>query len=150
MQGGDPMINYSKILFPLDLSETSPVIAKHVLSMAQKFEAELHVLNVVPTYVGPTFASYNLVMDEIKEDAEKGIREFCGENFSDVQNLVIHAAMGHAGRQILKYADKNGIDLIIMGTHGRSGLGKVFFGSVAQRVVQSSIIPVLTVHPTEE
>jgi nucleotide-binding universal stress UspA family protein len=144
------MINYSKILFPLDLSETSPVIAKHVLSMAQKFGAELHVLNVVPTYDGPTFASYNIVMDEIKEDAEKAIKEFCGENFPGLQNIVIHVSVGHTGRQVLKYADNNGIDLIIMGTHGRSGLGKVFFGSVAQRVVQSSTIPVLTVHPEED
>lgn len=143
------MINYAKILFPLDLSDTAPAVARHVVTMVEKFQAELHVLNVVPTYDGPTFVSYNQVMDEITQDANQAVEKFCQENFSGMQKPVTHVSMGHTGRQVLKYAEDNGIDLIIMGTHGRSGLGKVFFGSVAQRVVQSSTIPVLTVHPAE-
>jgi nucleotide-binding universal stress UspA family protein len=143
------MINYSKILFPLDLSRVAPVIAKHVATMVEKHDAELHVLNVVPTYDGPTFASYNIVMDEIKENTQAAMEKFCQENFPGLKNIVIHVSVGHTGRQVLKYADNKGMDLIIMGTHGRSGLGVVFFGSVAQRVVQASTIPVLTVHPVE-
>lgn len=143
------MINYTKILFPLDLSPVSPCIAKHVASVVEKYGAELHVLNVVPAYDGPTFASYNLVMDEIKQNTKAAMDKFCKENFPGLEGIVVHVSAGHTGRQVLKYAEKNGMDLIIMGTHGRSGLGVVFFGSVAQRVVQASTIPVLTVHPVE-
>ncbi len=144
------MINYAKVLFPLDLSPVSPVIAKHVASVVEKYGAELHVLNVVPTYDGPTFASYNLVMDEIKENTSEAMEQFCKEHFTGLEGIVTHVSVGHTGRQVLSYANKNEIDLIIMGTHGRSGLGAVFFGSVAQRVVQASTIPVLTVHPVED
>ena len=143
------MISYNKILFPLDLSPVSPAVAKHAAGMAEKYGAELHVINVVPAYEGPTFASYNLVMDEIKGNTLEAMQKFCRENLPGVKNIVTQVLVGHTGRQILKYADKNGMDLIIMGTHGRSGLGVVFFGSVAQRVVQASTIPVLTVHPVE-
>jgi nucleotide-binding universal stress UspA family protein len=55
--------------------------------------------------------------------------------------------VGHSGRRILRYIENHDISLVVMGTHGRSGLGTVFFGSVAQRVVQSAKVPVLTVHP---
>ncbi len=141
------MISYAKILFPLDLSSVAPVIAEHVLSVVKKYGAQLHVLNVVPTYDGPNFASYELVMDEIKHNTTQAMEEFCREHFQGVEDIVIHVSTGHTGRQILAYARKQAVELIIMGTHGRSGLGAVFFGSVAQRVVQSSTIPVMTVHP---
>lgn len=143
------MIDYSKILFPLDLSPVSPVVAKHVLSVAQKYQAQIHVLNVVPTYDGPTFSSYNLVMDEIKQNTTEAMEKFCKEHLPGLEDIVIHVSTGHTSRQILGYARRQEIDLVIMGTHGRSGLGAVFFGSVAQRVVQSSTIPVMTVHPVE-
>lgn len=144
------MINYSNILFPLDLSPVAPVIARHVASLVEKYGARLHVLNVVPTYDGPVFATYHQVMDEIKKNTLEAMENFCQENFTGLKDMVLHVSTGHTGRQILHYAGANGIDLIVMGTHGRSGLGAVFFGSVAQRVVQASTIPVLTVHPVEK
>jgi nucleotide-binding universal stress UspA family protein len=144
------MINYGKILFPLDLSPVAPVIAKHVASLVEKYGAKLHVLNVVPTYDGPVFANYHQVMDEIKTNTREAMEKFCQENFPGLKDMVLHVSTGHTGRQILDYAKAQGIDLIVMGTHGRSGLGAVFFGSVAQRVVQASTIPVLTVHPVED
>jgi nucleotide-binding universal stress UspA family protein len=55
--------------------------------------------------------------------------------------------LGDAAEEILKYVRSEGIDLIIMGTHGRKGLEKIVFGSVAERVVQKSPVPVLTINP---
>ncbi len=141
------MIEYRKILFPLDLSEAAPVVAEHVASVVSNYGAELHVLNVLPTYDGGTFISYQEVMREIVSNTQKAVEEFCRQHFPGLTGVVIKVAQGHTGRQILKYAREQKIELIIMGTHGRSGLGQMFFGSVAQRVVQSSPIPVLTVHP---
>jgi nucleotide-binding universal stress UspA family protein len=55
--------------------------------------------------------------------------------------------LGDAAEEVLNYVRSEGIDLVIMGTHGRKGLEKVVFGSVAERVVQKSPVPVLTINP---
>ena len=144
------MITYPKILFPLDLSKESHVVADHVAAMVGKFDAELHIVNVVPRYEGPTFASVGDVMDQIKHNVLQEIDKFTAEHFSDVKQVITNVLVGHTGRQILNYIKNENISLVVMGTHGKSGLGRVFFGSVAQRVVQSSKVPVMSVHPVRE
>lgn len=141
------MVGYRRIMFPLDLSPAAPAVARHVATMAAKFAAEVHVVYVVPFYEGPTFASYERVMDEIKQTATQTMDEFTAKHLQEVKQLKTRVLVGHTGRQLLDYAAQNDISLIIMGTHGRSGVGRLFFGSVAQRVVQSSPVPVMTVHP---
>ena len=143
------MIDYPRILFPLDLSDAAPKVAEHVASMAAQYGSEVHVVNVIPTYHGHTFPSYDQVMDEIKDRTAKTIGEFIAEHLPEVSETVIHVVVGHTGRRLLAYMAEHDISLVIMGTHGRSGVGKLFFGSVAQRVVQSSPVPVMTVHPGE-
>ena len=143
------MIDYPRILFPLDLSHAAPKVAKHVVSVAQKYDAQVHVVYVIPSYHGPTFPSYDKVMGEIKERTITAIDDFVDEHLQDLARIEVHVAIGHTGRRILAYVDKHDISLVIMGTHGHSGVGKLFFGSVAQRVVQSSPVPVMTVHPVE-
>lgn len=144
------MITYPKILFPLDLSPESHVIAEHVASMVGKFGAELHIVNVVPRYEGPAFSSMDDVRSEIKHNVLQEIAKFTEKHFSQVESVEAKVLTGHNGRQILAYIDKHDISLVVMGTHGRSGLGSVFFGSVAQRVVQSAKVPVMTVHPMRQ
>lgn len=141
------MIDYPRILFPLYLSDAAPKVAEHVASMAAKYGSEVHVVNVIPTYHGHTFPSYDQVMAEIRERTTKTIEEFIAEHLPEVNKTVTHVVVGHTGRRILAYVDQHDISLVIMGTHGHSGVGKLFFGSVAQRVVQSSPVPVMTVHP---
>jgi nucleotide-binding universal stress UspA family protein len=141
------MISYPRILFPLDLSKESHVVAEHVAAMAATFGSELHIVNVVPRYEGPTFSSVENVMDQIKDNVLKEIDKFIAKHFPDVKQVEKNLLVGHSGRQILRYIEKENISMVVMGTHGRSGLGAVFFGSVAQRVVQSAKVPVMTVHP---
>ena len=141
------MMTYPRILFPVDLTVESQVIAEHVATMVDKFDAELHMVHVIANFKSPTFASISDVRDQIKANAQKEIDEFAAVNFPHVTQTKTKVLTGHSGRQILSYMEKQNISLVVMGTHGRSGLGTAFFGSVAQRVVQNAKVPVLTVHP---
>ena len=144
------MKTYPRILFPVDLTQESEVVADHVATMVDKFGAELHMVHVIVNFKSPTFASVSDVMDEIKKNAMGELDEFAASHFPSVAQKITKVLTGHSGRQILRYIEKENISLVIMGTHGRSGLGTAFFGSVAQRVVQSAKVPVLTVHPVRE
>ncbi len=144
------MINYPRILFPVDLSKQSRVVAEHAAVMVEKFQAELHLIHVIARYEGPTFSSVSDIIDQIKENVTKELDAFARDHFPDVSPLETHVLVGHTGRQVLNYIEKHRISMVVMGTHGRSGLGNVFFGSVAQRVVQNAKVPVLTVHPVKE
>ncbi len=141
------MVTYPKILFPADLTKQSEVVAEHVNAMVDKFGSELHMVHVIPRYEGPTFSSVTDVIDQIKANAQKEMDEFAANHFPNVKQVQAAVLIGHSGRQILNYIEKHDISLVVMGTHGRSGLGVAFFGSVAQRVVQNAKVPVLTVHP---
>ena len=83
---------------------------------------------------------------EIIKGAEKKVEEFVREHFQGFSPKV-KIILGDAAEEILNYVRSEGIDLVIMGTHGRKGLEKIVFGSVAERVVQKSPVPVLTVNP---
>lgn len=141
------MVNYSKILFPVDLSDTAPAVAEHVAALAEKFSAEVHAVHVVPAYEGPVFPSYQEVMNEIQDAAEQDLGIFVSGNLPKTLKVIQHIVVGHTSRRLLNYVAKHDISLVVMGTHGRSGMGKLFFGSVAQRVVQNCPVPVLTVNP---
>jgi nucleotide-binding universal stress UspA family protein len=140
-----------KILFPVDLSEVSPKIAPYVKEVASKFEAEVHLLFVarilqhfVSIYVPhPSVRNFEA---EIVKGAERKLEEFVEEHFQGVSPKA-KVVLGDAAEEILNYVKSEGIDLVIMGTHGRKGLEKIVFGSVAERVVKKSPVPVLTVNP---
>lgn len=145
------MHDYKKILFPVDLSEASPQIVPHVREMAAKFDAEIHLLFVARilqhfTSIYVPHPSVNKFEAEIVKGAEKKLQEFTEEYFKDVP-CKARVVLGDAAEETLNYVRSEGIDLIVMGTHGRKGLEHVIFGSVAERVVKKSTVPVLTVNP---
>jgi len=138
-----------KILFPADLSEVSPKIAPYVKEVASKFSAEVHIVFVARilqhfTSIYVPHPSVRNFEAEIVKGAEKKLGEFVDEHFQGVSPKA-KVVLGDAAEEILNYARSEGIDLIIMGTHGRKGLEKIVFGSVAERVVQKSPVP--TINP---
>lgn len=140
-----------KILFPADLSEVSPKIAPYVKEVASKFSAEVHIVFVARilqhfTSIYVPHPSVRNFEAEIVKGAEKKLGEFVEEHFQGVSPKA-KVVLGDAAEEILNYTRSEGIDLIIMGTHGRKGLEKIVFGSVAERVVQKSPVPVLTINP---
>jgi len=79
--------------------------------------------------------------------AEKALDRVCEEQLQSCPNFQRRVLSSDPAQEILKTIDSEGIDLVIMGTHGRKGLEHVFFGSVAENVVKKSPVPVLTINP---
>jgi nucleotide-binding universal stress UspA family protein len=142
---------FKKILFPVDLSEVSPKLVPYVKEMAATFGAEVHLLFVARilqhfTSIYVPHPSVNKFESEVVEGAEKKLQEFVDEQFES-DSCTARVVLGDPAEEILNYAQAEGIDLIIIGTHGRKGLERIIFGSVAERVLKKSPVPVLTVNP---
>ena len=142
---------FHKILFPVDLSHVSPKIAPYVREVATKFEAEVHLLFVVRVF--EHFTSLHLpdatiknIEAEVARRAQKKLQELM-EAFFTTDSCRVKVALGDPAGEILKYVELEGIDLIIVGTHEKKGIESALFGSVANRIVKKSPVPVLTVNP---
>lgn len=145
------MQHFKKILFPLDLSEVSPKLVPYIKELAAKFDAEVHLLFVarILQYFTSIYVPHPSIKNfeaEILQGAEKKLQEFVGEHFRD-RSCTARVVLGDAAEEILNYTQAEGIDLVIIGTHGRKGLERIIFGSVAEQVVKKSQVPVLTVNP---
>ena len=146
------MKEFKKILFPVDLSESSEKILPYVQAVAKKFEAKIHILFAARVFeyfssIYVPVPSINKFEKEIIDGAEKKLYEFIDKHFKEYPGTKTVVVSGDASEEIINYIESQGIDLIIMGTHGRKGLDKVMFGSVAERVVKTAPVPVLVVNP---
>jgi nucleotide-binding universal stress UspA family protein len=146
------MVEFKKILFPTDLTEVSKKIAPYVLALVEKFDSEVHLLFVARhlkdfdrVYV--PIPSIDKFEAEITEGANQKINEFSQEFFKDCRSCKEKVLTGDASEEIVNYIKSEGIDLVVMGTHGRKKLDRVLFGSVAENVVKMATVPVLTVNP---
>ncbi len=145
------MVAIKKIICALDLAETSKEVAAYATMLAKLSNAE-----VVALYVAPTMTQYtgfhvppnsiDTFVAEIVDGAKKSMDEFVKENFQGV-TVRSDVVIGYAAEEILANAERENGDLIIMGTHGRTGIDRMLFGSVAEKVVKNSVIPVLTIRP---
>jgi len=144
------MNRYKKILFPIDLTEGSEEIAKHVKAIADKFGAEIHIIFIahVRHYYDGLYIGASYVGDfehEVVKAAERQFQDFTNENFHDY-SAITKVITGYPGDEILCYAKSEKIDLIIMG-HSRKGIKRLILGSVAGHVVKRSQAPVMIVNP---
>ncbi len=146
------MKQIKKILFPLDFSKVSPFIAPWVLTMAEKFDAEIHLLFVARrlghfSSINVAEASINCFEEEIIRAAEKSMEGFVKNHVEGYPAPKTEIVLGDAAEEILRYIKFEEIDLVIMGTHGRKRLERVLFGSVADRVIKKSSAPVMSINP---
>ncbi len=145
------MVQVKKILCAVDFSEASKEVAGYAAYMAGSFKAEVLVLYVAPSlsqYVGfhvPP-SSIESFVKEIVAGADKSMEAFLSEHFKGL-NVRGEVVTGYAAEEILNIAEEEKTDMIIMGTHGRRGIDRILFGSVAERVVKNAMCPVLTVRP---
>ena len=137
------MADVKAILVPSDFSETSDAALTYAISMAQTFGARLYLLHV------PGKNGENIEMNFPVGRFEKTARERLGAVLTpeEIERLRPEYAMriGVPAEEIVRYADARDIDLIIMGTHGRSGVAHLLMGSVAEHVVRAAPCPVLLV-----
>jgi len=146
---------FSKILVPVDFSEYTADIITHATEIALRFDSTIHLLHVIPNM--DYFAPYESFMAaENVVAVQKGIED---EVQRDLENLakgisgtpVVKAVrMGVSFVQIVEYVRTQGIELVVMATHGRGGLEHIIIGSVAEKVVRRSPCPVLTIRPVKK
>ena len=142
-----------KILCAIDLSEQSESVAEYAVMLARLADA-----SIVAVYAAPTLTQYtgfhvppNTIANfvgEIVSGAEKSMSEFVAQHFAgvDARGVVV---VGYAAEEILAVAEKEQVDLIVMGTRGRKGIDLILFGSVAEKVVKNAACPVVTIRPTD-
>lgn len=139
------MLRIERILFPTDFTEVAERAFQHASHLADRFGADLHVLNVVPPNK-PEFAS---PMEYLTENrlAEANANAIVAER-PGVHMVHRQVEDSSPAIAVLGYADEQDVDLIVMGTHGRRGLDRWFIGSVAEEVMRLATTPVMTVQPT--
>ena len=146
------MVEIRKILFPCDLTDNSRKILPYVLSISEKYDSMIYLLHVVRdvikwgTFYAPRF-SWEQCQKEALEHAEKEMQKVCNEQMKGCLNFQRIVLSGDAVEQILKTIESEGIDLVIMGTHGRRGLEHTVIGSVAENIIKKSPVPVLIINP---
>ncbi len=137
---------YDNILIPTDGSEGVQKAIDHGIELADWANAEIHSIFVVDLrdYVAALEGDISLIEDAIIEEGENAlqkIEERCRQKDIDTETEILY---GTPHEKILEYTDENDIDLIVMGTHGRSGLDRFLLGSVTDKIIRKSDIPVLT------
>jgi nucleotide-binding universal stress UspA family protein len=151
------MIDLRRILVPTDFSKHSQNALTYGVALAEKFGAALHLLYVVqdlavfvPDGIGvaaPTLPPSEQFMTGARDALARAVRE----NDLDRLHPVCEVREGNPFYEIIQYAKEADIDLIVMGTHGHTGLAHVLLGSVTEKVVRKAPCPVLTVrHPEHE
>jgi nucleotide-binding universal stress UspA family protein len=142
---------YDDILVPTDGSESATEAARNAVELAEQFDATIHALYVIDIGAMWPDAYEGNVLNDLEtrgKMAVERVRERAEEAGVPVTHDVVTG--GHPHRVILDYVDENDIDCIVMGTHGRRGLDRYLLGSVTERVVRLSDVPVLTVHAPKE
>ena len=146
------MKEFSRVLFPVDLSESSDKIVPYVQAVAERFGAQIHILFAARVFdhftsIYVPHPSINKFEKELIDGAEKRLYEFVDQHFKEFPHTKTSVVAGDPSEEVLNYIKEHEIDLVIMGTHGRKGMDKIIFGSVAERVVKSAPVPVMVVNP---
>jgi universal stress protein A len=137
------------ILCPVDFSEPCNLAVKYARELALLFNSRLYLLHVMEHLRGDEhYMILQITPQEIAEKMKKEVEErlnSVAKKIKKVPKIKTEVSEGRAFVEIIKTARKDNIDLIIMGSHGRTGLPHVLIGSVAERVVRKAHCPVLVV-----
>ena len=145
------------ILLPTDFSECGNYALSYAASLARTFRASIICINVIEPIV-PTVGYSGMteplpiadITEQLEDSAERELPKLaeCDECAGlDVEELVVH---GEAASEIVRVAKERDVDLIVIASHGRTGLGRILFGSTAESVVRHASCPVLVVKPPQE
>lgn len=144
-----------KILWPTDLSKNAENALGYVNSLTRRYGAEIHVLHVMEDITGHAgwygeFEDGHIgkIVEWERKKAEERLSSICSEQLDGCPLYIRHVEVGDPAEIILKKAGETGADMLVMATRGRKG--RFDFGSVADRVVKNSPIPVVTVPPNAE
>jgi len=149
------MVDFQNILFPVSLTDISPVVASYVATVAKRFDAKLHLLHIlrrfdwfVDTYVSqPSETDFKTIAtdfeDQLLSRAQQTLEVFKDKHLKGLDIVKSTVLAGTHYKEILSYVESEKIDLIVMGSG--SPLQKAVFGSVADKVAKLSPVPVMLV-----
>lgn len=142
---------YTHILVSLDQSELSEQALPHAIGLARAFGSTLHLVSVVHVSTSQVESGTTVVADwetqlDLARQYMSGIRKRILEQDVEAEWDV---CQGDVAEEILRYCEQQECDLIVMSTHGRSGLGRWVYGSIADRVLRYATVPVLLVRASE-
>ena len=140
---------YGRILLPTDGSDANSRAVEQAVGLARETGAGLHVLFVLEDIPYAPEMMDDAVEGQLREIGEAAIEEIEERAEAAGVDLVTEMRKGVPHETILEYAEEAGVDAVVMGTHGRSGLDRYLLGSVTERVVRSAEVPVLTVRMEE-
>ena len=143
------MLTLHRILCPVDFSEPSKRALRYALAIARWHEAELAVLHVRDVLLHAATIEAGGYPELVARNSQE-LRDFVDDAGGKDRNVRVHIATGRAPSGILEHATREGSDLIVMGTNGRSGLARAVLGSVTEGVIRQATMPVLTIPPSVE
>jgi len=143
---------YNKILFCTDFSENADYAFDFAYGIAKRDDGLLYILHVIPENPYQAYTESLIYREDIQK-IDKGIEEYLDDTYTEryvkkIEDGVRFELITKSGREdneILKFAKEKEADIIVMGTHGRTGIDHVFFGSVAEKVLQHSPYPVFII-----
>jgi nucleotide-binding universal stress UspA family protein len=141
-----------KILLATDFSENSKWALSYALSFAQKYDAKLYILHVIQQPIYPLGMYAEIAFDamdkfnrNVSEVTAREMKNLCETGLGEFKNFESMILNGTPFLEIIRTAKEKEVDLIVVGTHGRTGLDHVLFGSTAEKVVRKAPCPVLSV-----
>lgn len=137
---------YDTLLVPTDGSEVAMDAAKHAYSLGERYDAVVHVLAVVEQSESASIVGQgDEKLETLQENGNEATQRIVEEALSRDIEAIGAVEVGNPDRTILEYANSHDVDLIVMSTHGRSGVDRFLMGSVTERVLRGGEIPVLAV-----
>jgi nucleotide-binding universal stress UspA family protein len=151
------MSNFQTIIVPYDFSEHARAALDTAVDLARRLESDLHLLHVVQlvAYTYPGLQGLALApqpdLAQVRDGATASLREIAAGIEGAPGKVQAHVVEGATIVEMIRQAAEDlGADLIVMGTHGRTGIAQVFLGSVAERTLRIAPCPVLTVQASEQ
>jgi nucleotide-binding universal stress UspA family protein len=140
---------FRRILCPIDFEHASMAALDLAVALARRTAATIHLLNVAPSPLGESrTAPIRLEPYRFREDmARSRLDEIARARVAGRARFETSVAQGDPATEVLSAIMRGGVDLVVLGTHGRTGVRRLLLGSVAEKVVRESPVPVLTVRP---
>jgi nucleotide-binding universal stress UspA family protein len=143
--GAGPEID--RVLAPVDLSDQSELVLNHAAALAESYAAPLDLLHVVEEAAYPNVYGLDPLtpsLPNVQDRAREALETLASNVDLRTDPVNVHVLAGNAARDIVEFAKDNEADLIVMATHGRTGLDRFLIGSVAEKVVRRAPCPVFT------
>jgi len=147
-------VGIRSILVPIDFSVHSKNALKYAVLMARQFGASIHLVYVVEPTIYPADLGFGQVVlpgveEELREKGGAELQALIGKEIGTTVRASWNVRTGNPHQEILREAEEKRVDLIVVATHGHSGVEHMLFGSTADRIVRHARCPVLTVRPQE-